>query len=497
MKVRFSLAPLALTLVSLFAACDDDTATIGGNIMPQQDFVSTDQSVYSITTRSVKSGAVVANTNSCYLGSIIDPETRVKTTGSYLAQFHVQEGYKLPPLEMMVRDEQGGVIIDSCVIRILHDEYIGDSLTTLKVTVQELDTNRVMKENTTYYTDLNPADYVSTTSPFSKTVSYSALDQTKSENVLSNSTLYRSIPIRMDNALGARIISKYYENADFYRNSYNFAHHVCAGFYFQHTGGLGTMIKSDATLFDIYYRYHSKTTAGNDTIVVGLQRLASTEEVIQNTQVENEIPEALIAATNPFTYIKSPAGVYTEATIPVSDIVSGTHYSDTINSATFTLRTYNAEEQSRYNLPRPERLLMVRASQVEEFFVKNRLPDSKTSFLAQYNAVPNTYAYAFANIGPLISVLRAERDKGAGVLPSDSESVRQAKWSQWEAENPDWNKVAILPVTTEYTTTTSIYGTTSSTLSRVRNAYGLSSVKLEGGLGNPIELSVIYSRFKQ
>ncbi len=38
---------------------------------------------------------------------------------------------------------------------------------------------------------------------------------------------YRSIVVRMPAAYGTFILRKYYENPDFFRNSYEFIHHVC------------------------------------------------------------------------------------------------------------------------------------------------------------------------------------------------------------------------------------------------------------------------------
>ena len=77
-------------------------------------------------------------------------------------------------------------------------------------------------------------------------------------------------------------------------------------------------------------------------------------------------------------------------------------------------------------------------------------------------------------------------------LPVDTENG--AKYEKWESENPDWNKVMLIPVATEYTTTANSYGQTVKQLLRVRNELSLRSAKLEGGDDN-LEMTVVYSRF--
>ena len=78
----------------------------------------------------------------------------------------------------------------------------------------------------------------------------------------------------------------------------------------------------------------------------------------------------------------------------------------------------------------------------------------------------------------------------------DDEAARNDKYAVWEAAHPDWNKVMIVPVNAEYASITTAYGTTKK-LMRIQNNLGLSSSRLEGGKGNPVEMSVIYSRYNR
>ena len=94
-------------------------------------------------------------------------------------------------------------------------------------------------------------------------------------------------------------------------------------------------------------------------------------------------------------------------------------------------------------------------------------------------------------------MLKQERDNGAGVVASDTEAQRQAKYAVWEAANPDWNKVMLLPVDAEYATITSTTGTSSKQLMRIRHNLGLTSARLEGGKDNPVEVSVIYGTYNR
>ena len=219
--------------------------------------------------------------------------------------------------------------------------------------------------------------------------------------------------------------------------------------------------------------------------------MAATEEVLQNTQIENKLPASMLDSSKGYTYIKSPAGLYTEITLPIDEIIAGQHYTDTINSASFSLRCYNDNTHNIYELSAPPPILMIRKAEQHSFFEESKLTSTQ-AYISNIN--PQTNAYTFSNVSQLIKKMKDDRDKECGVLPTDTETQRLEKYKQWEVNNPDWNKVILLPVKPEYSSSNSAWGGTSQTLMRIHNEFGMYSAKLEGG-PKSIELSVIYSRF--
>ena len=206
-----------------------------------------------------------------------------------------------------------------------------------------------------------------------------------------------------------------------------------------------------------------------------------TEEVLQTTRIQNDqnVISRLVADPS-CTYIKSPAGVYTELTLPVTQIVEKeytvggkvySHKNDTINSAKVVLRRINNTQDSKYTLGAPKALLMLPKSDAKAFFENNRTADYKTSFLASYNSSTNTYT--FNNIGSLIKNLYDKADRS----------------------NSEWNKVVLIPVSVSYDTSSGV-----TELISVSNDMSMTSTRLVRGDNDTkhskITISVIYSKFK-
>lgn len=505
--MKFSNIIIAFTvgLGLLATSCDNETGDIGTTLMPTQDSLTTYNETFPVYTKSVKTGPVIANTSQCFIGSVIDPETDIVTTSGFLAQYHLQEDYSLPDFSTVTTNPDGTVKADSCVLRILHDKFYGDSLNTMKLTVTDLRLDNIMEEGQTFYTDINPLDYVNPTPRVNKTVTYTVLDQTLSEAETSlSSGNYRSIPVHLGKEYGSYILSSYYAHPEYFKNSYTFSHNVCPGFYVQHTGGIGTMINADVSVLDVYFQY--KNDKGNPT--QAWMRLGATQEVIQNTHFDHDNLDKLFDSEgqaydedgHAITYIKSPAGVHTELTLPIDQIASGEHYNDTLNSARLTIRRIVAKDQGSSTLPVPSHLLLIRKGQVDQFFANHQLPNNETSFLCAFSTSNNSYT--FTNIAPMISHIRKLRDNESGILPSDNEEQRKAKWDAWEKKNPDWQTFELLPVIAEYSTVSASYYGSSQTLVSVTNDYNMQSVRLEGSNqhlsdSEKLQLQVIYSRFKK
>lgn len=113
---------------------------------------------------------------------------------------------------------------------------------------------------------------------------------------------------------------------------------------------------------NVYFRYFTK-----DSIYVGTSSFAGTEEVLQSTRIANDNNTLKrLAADTHCTYIKSPAGIFTEMTIPVDDIMNG-HRNDTINTAKVVLPRINNDTQNEYALDIPQNLLMIPAGDMYSF----------------------------------------------------------------------------------------------------------------------------------
>lgn len=474
------------SIAALFTACDDTTDTIGSTLTKKEDLVTVSDGIFKIHSRSVIADSVLAKSIIGYLGKVKDPETGAYINSNFITQFHTFENFSFPNTSILPK----GTIADSCQVRLFYDSFYGDSLTSMKATLYEL--AKPIEENTNYYSTFSPEEngllrLSDNAVKVSKTYTLASGNYTDSlrnsgeyvNNIFFNlNDPYTDKDGNSYNNYGTYLMKKYYENPDNFKNSYNFIHNVCPGFYIKSENGVGCMAYIYLSQLNTYFTYKDSVEH------VGVANFSGTEEVRQISQVTNDASRIRqLAADNSCTYIKAPAGIYTELTLPVEEICAN-HENDSITSAKVTLSCLAKTNSDQYTFKAPTTILMIRADKAEEFFKDNKLADNRTSYLAAFTKTSNSYS--FNNIGELIKSMYKE-------MPQNP-ALRE----QWKLANPSWNKVLLIPVSASYYTIQTSSGATRQVLSNLSNDMSLSSVQLIGGSENPnddITISVIYSKF--
>lgn len=515
MKIRLSVIA-ALVACMTFTACDDTTDSTGTSITDKKDLIDITTGSFNVISKSVFVDSVYARSTLGYIGKVRDPETNPPTyvTGNFMTQFHTFEDYTFPDLDSIVVRQDGEdkficdiqgengneltdkekidlVKVDSCTIGLYYTGFYGDSLANMTLTMYEL--AEPMKEGVKYYSNFDPMTLVRTNG-IKKNKTYTLTDLSVSESDRSDDSYMASIALKLNDPYtdkdgkgydnyGEYIMKKYYEHPEYFKNSYTFIKNVCPGFYFKNKAGLGSMAYIEVSQLNVYFRYGTKVeSTQNDTIYVGVSNFAGTEEVLQSTNIANRNLTQLKDLVD-YTYVKSPAGIFTELELPVDEIISG-HENDTLNTAKVVLTKVDNKTDSKYAFDEPSTLLLLPKDSLKSFFENEQLPDYKTSFIASNSSSTSTNygTYTFNNIAGLITRLDMIKKQG---LAEDAD---------WVAKNPDWNKVYVVPVSATYVTQSS-----SSVLVKVEHDLGLSSVKLvrggnSGNEGN-IKIDVIYSHF--
>ncbi|MBR5687866.1 MAG: DUF4270 domain-containing protein [Prevotella sp.] len=486
MKARFSFGWALLAALFTFSACDESTEDLGSSLTNLHDQLNVSNQVFQVTSRSVSAGSVWARSNVSYLGCVKDPETGGYVTSHFMTQFYMLEDEQFSQdAAYVTHDEDGNIVADSCEIRLFYKTYYGDPLATMKLGIYELD--HPMTEDQHYESDFDPfAEGYIRSGGIEKQVTYTLINYTDDDrdddDYADNICIKLNDPYTDKNGVtysnyGTYVLRTFESHPEYFKNTMMFMHHVVPGFYITHKGGIGSMVQVLYPQLNVFF--HSNKD-GEETDL--LLKFSGTEEVLQSCMVVND--ESTIndmVADNSCTYLKTPTGIFTELTLPVDEIFTN-HDKDTINSASLSLTRLNNTEHDQWSFNVPSTLLMVEKDSLYNFFDKRSLADNKQSYLSSYSSALNSYTYS--NISGLVRHMAIAKQEGLRTNPN------------WLSEHPNWNKVVVVPIVPSYRTYTDSYGRSYQVLIGVTHDMSLGFTRLCGG-STPIELSVIYSKFKE
>lgn len=564
MKAKYAL--IALLAITFFG-CDDNTAGLGLGMFPGSDQnINGKLTTFDVRTESVHAGQIYAMSNIGYVGKFTDDVFGTYQAG-FLAELNCTEGMTFPGVynyekntsldsrnkatQTMVgeggdekdkkdiefiytKDDKGNDIlignIHTIELYLWYDTYFGDSLTASRLSVYKLgDAAKELNEDNAYYTDINPEEFYNPQNLLG-TKAYTAVDLSVKDSIRNLSTYVPSVHVSfkddMAKKIGKDIITKAYKSgSNFDRKALKEAF---AGLYVKSDYGDGTILYIDQVQMNVVYKcYAVDTITGSilqrkvihdgeskDSTYYGYRMFTSTREVIQANSLDNDKDAIQSCINNPdWTYLKSPAGIFTQITLPVSEIADKLQ-GDTLNAVKLGIPIYNEASNKKFGMSVPRSVLLIRKKHKDTFFEKNQLSDGITSSLFDYSSYTNSFTeYTYNNITQLINDCLADGERDAAekkfsnhetitLQVTNSEGKTESKTvdniKDWE-EFSDWNKVVLIPVlvTKDSSSSNSYYGSSSSQVISIQHDLKPSYARLKGGTNpaNVLKLEVVSTNF--
>lgn len=520
------IGTLFLAALTLFG-CDDTTGTLGLGMLPDSDGMTSHTTTFDVTTRSIAVDSVFAKTDIGYVGKFSDPEFGYYET-SFLTELNCTDNFEFPEAYHVTEyDSNGnptkasGILAGDSVVdvqlTVYYNKWFGDSLNACRMSLYELD----KKLDKNRYTNINPEEYYNKYNPKSLLgrKAYSAYDTSVPDSIRNATDMYGNktyspnitFPLDKKTFGEDRILKVYRKHPEYFKNSDSFINNVFKGIYVKSDYGDGTILYVDYVALQMRFRVHYlndstgialKKKDGTDSLYYSMHTIfASTKEVIQANQFLNSDMIKKKAAETSHTYIKSPAGIFTEATMPYEEIYNQLK-NDTLNSIKLTFNSYNTASNYKYSMSAPSEVLLIRKSELGSFFEGNKVRDNITSFVATHGAVA-TNQYVFNNIARLATTCINEKQAA-------KKAAREAAGSSWNEEQwekewktndatKDWDKVLLIPISTTYQEDAS----GNRTLTGIQNDLKPGYAKLKGGtetnangeVKSPLKIEVTYTRF--
>lgn len=380
---------LCAALAAMVWACDEET-TVGSTLLGDQVEIIVD-STFTVTGRCVPTGPIRPRSTDQLIGAI-DVAGFGTIRASALAQF-------LPTTQLSA--DFSAENIDSVFMNFRYSPgaFIGDSLAPMAITVYPL----TAPLTGTLTADTDPAPYYNPNNALGSTTFNTSVWRKGM-----SATAVRTVSVRMPLELGQDIFNKYTQNPEDFANGQAFAANVFPGVYVSNTFGSGRLMDFARTTVTMNLRKISYNTEKEDydTIDAEHEYLYVAPEVYNSTLLDVRLCEAITQKADAGTPMMVAPGCYeTELRLPVPEIIAAFRASNSamtvMNKVTFSIPVDSLENAPLVEVPKYA--LLVVASERDEFFAENKLPDNKTSFYAEYSA--GNGAYNFYGLGEFVKTL--------------------------------------------------------------------------------------------
>ena len=332
---------------------------------------------------------------------------------------------------------------------------------------QKVDGAYWYKDPKAYYTNIDPTLYYNQETSLLGRKSYTAVDLSISDSIRNLSTYTPYVKITLDKTkteeLGKDLLTQG-RTKDLYKKFQS----IFPGLYVESDYGDGTILYVNAVQMDVAFLEHARdsitgaklhTYTGKDSVIYAGRSFTSTREVIQANKLENGTKIDECIDQKDCTYLKSPAGIFTEVTLPIEEI-SNKLGNDTLNAVKLSIPIYNeATSDKKFGMSVPRSVLLIRKKYKDDFFKNNELSDGIKSSLFDYSSSTTSLtAYTFNNITQMVNDCLADKDKGE-----------------------DWNKFVLIPVlVTKDSSSNSYYGSSSNVIS-IQHDLKPGYARLKGG----------------
>ena len=380
----------ALTAI-LLTGCQNDVSPIGSSIFNGEVNINVDSLTMKVAAESVKIDKMDARSTTNLLGQFNIP-VYGRMSASYVCQL-------LSASRMSVPDSIGVERVDSMkmFLDIPRDLIIGDSLAP-----QQLNVYRLIRQLPSgIQSDFDPSGYYDP-SDVVATRNYTLSGLALSDSAFRNTTtLQVSFPLPKRWAVDA--FNAYRAGSEVFDWPASF-NQAFPGLYVRQTFGKGAMANISATKLYTYYHYYAtRNVVENNEVVTrrvtmkdSVCLFRSAPEVISSSILDFEAAaqlNALVASGKKL--LSAPLGYRLRFTFPAAELLEQYWASDpnlsVINNLTFTLPVESITND--YGLLPPAEVLMVRTSDLEDFFAQGKVPDNRTSFRGTYSASRGRYEF--------------------------------------------------------------------------------------------------------
>ena len=410
-KLSLPLASLLVGVCLLLVSCEDRSNTLGVGMMPDYTRFKSFDTTFDLSYRTISadmkdSGGSASGTqynrmyvssNYGYIGRIPNQEFGGIET-EYLTQMYCPEGF-------LFRDQPVDNRIDSAFLTLYYDGYSGYGKDLVEVAAYRLD--KPLPGNSKYSLESISDYYTRGVSKELGRASFMAVNGTPHEG---KGTWVR-IPIARE--IGQDFYDKSVAGSEVFRSQAAFDQYF-PGVYFRVSAGTGSVIRVVRTALTFCYRKEQmlkrRSTGKVDSLayVPAIQELSHTNEVPQLSRFANMGLSELMAPGSDYAYVKSPAGVLAEITIPTREIKKKLDEAPkgsvrVLASAPFAISGEN-RQLSEYQLVYPTSLVLMPRDSVAHFF-ESELTDADSPFTTYVSrqAIQGSSTYTFGNISALIS----------------------------------------------------------------------------------------------
>ena len=385
-----------ITFFSLFVACEEETSSIGSNIATGEVKITIDTFYFDLQGRAIALQNFDSKTGNLMIGNI-----QVKDYGNLNCSFvtRLMCANTLDVADSLFSPER----VDSCklILGAERDDIIGDSLAPQKLSVFPL----IKQLPSDLNNNFNPEGYYDPLNPLASR-SYTVSQIAASDSSFYNNT-FVELSVTLPVEFGKKIFEEYKNNPDYFQWPQTMAEKFLPGLYVKSTFGKGCIANINSLFVAIFYHSltESSTVVDKDTIVKQTHvnhvvfPFATSPEVLSSNNITYIPSENIVKwneEENGEIVLTTPGGYIAEYTFPAQPLIDryqemGAHLA-TVNELFLYLPADDFMNSSGISVA--ENILMVKKSEYEEFFEKNKIPDNLSSFAGTYDSTRKRYAFS-------------------------------------------------------------------------------------------------------